>query len=199
MKAKFRVQKSFLDPVKTSAKQEFYVFPVSRGVKNLRTLSEELGGGDSVRAQEMRSHFQMLMNQASFWMSKGYTINMDGLGSLSMVPTNLVDFSQDGNIEPAKVRFKKVKFKADTVMKRQLQTAQFERVYENEATIEVQEERLEAILDYLKVNEFVSISECMSLCHVSRATMISDITILLERGAVKRLGKGRNVIYCLAD
>ncbi len=197
MKAKFRVRKSFLDPVTTKDKQEFYVFPVSRGVKSLMALSEELGGGNSIKAQEMRSNFQMLMNMATFWMSRGYTINMDGLGSLSMIPTNVVDFSVDGGIEPNKVRFKKVKFTADIDMKRQLQTAQFERVYDEGVTIENQSERFDAIIGYLMENEFASLAECMSLCHVSRATMQKDMTTMIERGIIKRLGKGANVIYCL--
>ena len=199
MKAKFKVCKLYLDPVKTSEKKKYFVFPVSRGVKSLMALSEELGGGNSIRAQEMRSCFKMLMSLATFWMSKGYTINMDGLGSLSMVPTNIDSFSNDGGIEPSRVRFKKVKFKADIAMKRQLQTAEFERVYEDGVTIEVQSERFEIILRYLKENEFVSLAECMCLCHVSRATMVKDVETLIEMGSIKRLGKGANVIYCLKE
>ncbi len=197
MKAKFKVCKLYLDPVKTSEKKEFFVFPVSRGVKNLEALSEELGGGNSIRAQELRSCFQMLMDHATFWMSKGYTINMDGLGSLSMIPTNIVDISKDGGIEPSKVRFKKVKFQADIAMKRKLQVAEFERVYEDGGTIEIQAERFEAILEYLRENEFASLAECMCLCRVSRATMVKDIEALLVKGEIKRMGKGANVIYCL--
>ncbi len=196
MKTPFRV---YVNQLKSNVKEQpaptYYVKSVSRGTKSLRALCDEVEDSSAHRSADLQAAVALIMDHAARWMQMGYAIQLDNLGSFSIVAKHEGEIADDGKVHARDVHFKKLRFQPAVSLRHSLEQTKFVLESTKVKTSLAPQERQDRILALFAKKELISARDCMALNHCSRATAVSDLTILCQKGLVLALGTARSRLY----
>jgi predicted histone-like DNA-binding protein len=125
MAVKYRV-KTKTDKIGEAQEPKYYAVPVSRGTVNIRTLSERIAQRSSMSRGDVYGVIMGLTPLIEEYLHEGYSVKIDELGIFSLSATSK-GFDTPEECTPHRVKAKKICFRADKRLKKELKWVKFER------------------------------------------------------------------------
>lgn len=168
----------------------------SSGTKNLKDICKIISSCTTFNPGEVKGVMDALNQWITIWVSEGYSVNLEGIGILSVAlkSENVKDEDNYGlvtqidgfNFIPAT----ELKNAAKKFELKQIKRAQKDR-YDTD-------ERKERIWNYVLENNSISSSQCIFLNDCSKRMALGDLKEMTEAGKLLQVGGGRTVMYIRA-
>jgi predicted histone-like DNA-binding protein len=125
MAIKYRV-KTKQDTIGKRETPKYYAVPVRRGIVNLNTLSAEVASHSSMSKADVYGVIIGLIPVIEEYLHNGYAVKLDDLGIFTLSASS-EGYDSPEECTPHCVSAKKICFRADAKLKRNLRAVKFER------------------------------------------------------------------------
>ncbi|MDR1556835.1 MAG: HU family DNA-binding protein [Tannerellaceae bacterium] len=162
-------------------------------------MVNEISAFSSFSAADIKGMLASFQHQLLLHLSCGETVEFEGLGTFSVSLKN-IPATEEKEVTPSRVQFKKVVFRCSGELKDQLRQMKFQRADEGSRLEGYPEKkRKENILSYLDTHYTLSSSTCRWLNGCSRYLAIKDLKELQKEGKIIRLGSRHNAQYAAVE
>ena len=196
MHAKYSTHES-PDPKKGNGKK-YHARITTRSIIKTDYLVNEIADMSTFTHADVKGTLEALSHLMKKHLGRGNSVELEGIGTFSVSVKCPKGIEDPKEIKPQTVHFKKVVYKSDMRLKKELQSMSFMRVPERNKPKKLpKEKRLQNILDYLKENKIIHSTECMKFNSCTRYQALEDLTELRNENKIIRQGKKGSCIYLL--
>lgn len=182
------------NPKGDGEKQPLHARIVPWGTVHTEEIAREIADSCGFSTSVTKGMLDALAHVISKYLRRGYTVEMNDLGSFSISLKCRPVWEKD-EIRSWSVGFGNVHFRGSKKLKEQLKPIMLARDSEARATSYTPEQRKARFLKELEENESLTSARYMRLNVCNRTTATRDLGELIEERKIKRLGSGKAVLY----
>lgn len=182
------------NPKGDGEKQPLHARIVPWGTVHTEEIAQEIADSCGFSTAVTKGMLDALAHVISKYLRKGYTVEMNDLGSFS-ISLKCRPVQDKNEIRSWSVGFGNVHFRGSKKLKEQLKPILLERDPEAGTTCYTPEKRKERFFKLLEENEYVTCAQYMRLNACNRTTAVRDLGELIQEEKIKRLGSGKAVLY----
>lgn len=182
------------NPKGDGEKQPLHARIVPWGTVRTEEIAQDIADSCGYSTAVTKGMLDALAHIISRNLSRGYTVELDELGSfsISLKSRPVMDKKE---LRSCSVSFGNVHFRGSKKLKDRLSSLRLERDPDAGTTCHPPAKRRTQLLGYMKEHEYINRAQYMQLNSCNRSTAISDLSELMEEGILKRLGNGKAVLY----
>jgi len=124
MPIKYRT-KSKIDKINTENQVKYYAVPIRSGEINIKTIAKDLARMSSLSIGDVYATLIGMIPLIEQYLHAGYSVRLDGLGIFT-ISASSEGFENPKDCLPRRVKAKKICFRADTELKKNLKFIKFE-------------------------------------------------------------------------
>lgn len=182
------------NPKGDGKKQPLHARIVSKGTVRTEEIAQDIADSCGFSTAVTKGMLDALAHIISRHLRRGYTIELDELGSFS-ISLKCRPVMDKKEIRSWSVGFGKVHFKGNKQLKKRLMEIDLERADTGSSTSFTPEQRKKRALDYLSGHDFINRTLYMQINGCNHSTASRDLSELTETEVIKKLGAGKAVVY----
>lgn len=165
----------------------------SAGTKNTKNICQIISASTTFNPGEIKGMLDALNQWIVIWMSEGYNINLEGIGTLSvsLKSENVMEAKGYGLV----TRIDGINFLPGTELKEATKKFELKHIKRTQHETFSIDERKERIMDYILRNNSISSSTCIRHNHCSKQRALQDLKEMVEEGKLLQVGNARTVMY----
>lgn len=182
------------NPKGDGKKQPLHARIVSHGTIRTEEIAQDISDSCGFSTAVTKGMLDALAHIVSRYLKRGYTVELNELGtfSISLKCRPVMDKKE---IRSWSVDFGNVHFRGNKKLKDRLESISLERAEDNHPTPFKPEQRKKRAMNYLKDHDYINRAIYMQTNGCNHSTAVSDLNKLVENNLLKKLGRGKAILY----